>query len=50
MKSSGRLSLINIVVKQLEDRLKYLPEGSHQTVVIDVRGPDGTIYNHIGAT
>ncbi|WP_423114384.1 hypothetical protein [Bacillus thuringiensis] len=42
MKSSGRLSLINIVVKQFEDRLKYLPEGSHQTVVIDVRGPDGT--------
>ncbi|MEI3911283.1 MULTISPECIES: hypothetical protein [Bacillus] len=42
MTSSGRRSLINIVVKQFEDRLKYLPEGSHQPVVIDVRGPDET--------
>ncbi|EEL18146.1 hypothetical protein bcere0016_11970 [Bacillus cereus 95/8201] len=42
MISSGRRSLINIVVKQFEDRLKHLPEGSHQTVVIDVRGPDET--------
>ncbi|WP_255443931.1 hypothetical protein [Bacillus sp. SH7-1] len=42
MTSSGRRSLINIVVKQFEDRLKHLPEGSHRTVVIDVRGPDGT--------
>ncbi|MEI4651837.1 hypothetical protein WAG28_29015 [Bacillus cereus] len=42
MTSSGRRSLINIVVKQFEDRLKHLPEGSHRTVVIDVRGPDET--------
>ncbi|MGG3045644.1 WXG100 family type VII secretion target [Bacillus anthracis] len=42
MTSSGRRSLINIVVKQFEDRLKHLPEGSNQTVVIDVRGQDAT--------
>ncbi|MES5847680.1 MULTISPECIES: hypothetical protein [unclassified Bacillus cereus group] len=42
MTSSGRRSLINIVVKQFEDRLKHLPEGSHRTVVIDVRGPNET--------
>ncbi len=36
--SSGRNSLINIVVKQFEDRIKHLPEGVKQTVLIDVRG------------
>ncbi|MGG3400931.1 WXG100 family type VII secretion target [Bacillus paranthracis] len=36
--SSGRNSLINIVIKQFEDRIKHLPEGVKQTVLIDVRG------------
>ncbi|WJE54335.1 WXG100 family type VII secretion target [Bacillus cereus] len=38
MTSSGRRSLINVVVKQFEDRLRHLPEGANQTVLIDVRG------------
>ncbi|MBO1628173.1 hypothetical protein [Bacillus arachidis] len=38
MTSSGRRSLINVVIKQFEDRLKHLPESANQTVLIDVRG------------
>lgn len=36
--SSGRKSLINNVSNQIKNRLTNLPEGTEQTVVIDVRG------------
>ncbi|MCU5722762.1 WXG100 family type VII secretion target [Bacillus cereus] len=35
---SGRRSLINVIVKQFEDRLKHLPEGAEQIAFIDGRG------------
>ena len=38
--SSGRNSLINNVSSQIKKRLTNLPEGTEQTVVIDVRGQD----------
>ncbi|WP_459501474.1 WXG100 family type VII secretion target [Bacillus sp. C1] len=38
MTPSGKRSLINVVIKQFEDRLNHLPEGANQTVLIDVRG------------
>ena len=38
--SSGRNSLINNVSSQIKKRLTNLPEGTEQTVVIDLRGQD----------
>ena len=38
--SSGRNSLINNVSSQIKKRLTNLPEGTEQTVVIDVRGQE----------
>ena len=38
--SSGRNGLINNVSSQIKKRLTNLPEGTEQTVVIDVRGQD----------
>ncbi|CAM3865248.1 WXG100 family type VII secretion target [Bacillus paramycoides] len=35
---SKRTNLVNVIVKQLNDRDIHLPEGTRQTVVIDTRG------------
>ncbi|MBC1523888.1 hypothetical protein HB884_06665 [Listeria booriae] len=36
--SSGRSNLVRNVSNQVESRVKHLPEGTDQTVIIDVRG------------
>ncbi len=39
---SGRKSLINTVVDQVNKRIMHLPDGTKQTIIIDVRGQQVT--------
>jgi len=42
---SRRTNLVNTIVKQVNDRVAHLPEGTKQTIIIDIRGQ--TVSNDI---
>ncbi|MBF2456558.1 hypothetical protein [Listeria welshimeri] len=43
--STGRNNVINNVVKQIQDRVTHLPQGTKQTILLDIRGQ--TVTNEV---